>query len=90
MESWAQEEGGGAQRLCSQTIISFAECYSPSTGKQVTQWPLAVLSSALSFESRNLARFPFAPLYSDLHDCDLGQALIAPPLMSSTAKRRWQ
>lgn len=76
--------------LCSQTIISFGEFYCPSTGKQVTLWPLAILSSVLSFDSRSYARVPFAPLYSELRDCGLGQALIAPPLMSSNAKRSWQ
>lgn len=78
------------QGLCSQTIISFGEFYCPSTGKQVTQWPLAVLSSVLSFDSRIWASFPFVPLYSELHDCDLGQVLMAPPLISSTGKHRWQ
>lgn len=73
--------------LCSQTIISFGEFYCPST---VTQWPLAVLASVLSFDSRSWASFLFAPLYSELHDSDLGQALIASPLMSFTAKCRWQ
>lgn len=54
----------------------------------MTQWPLAVLSSVVSFDSRSLASFPFALLYSELHARVLGQALIAQPLISSLAKHR--
>lgn len=59
--------------LCSQTMISFGWFYCPSTGKQVAQWPHAVLSSAVSFDSRSPVSFPSALLDSELHARDLGQ-----------------
>lgn len=55
----------------------------------MTQWPLAVLFSVVSFDSRSLAGFPFALLYSELHASDPGQALVAQVLISSIAGHRW-